>query len=455
MSIYGLIRFDVEDFITPESDEGLAAVLAAMSEFDMPASYGIVGKKVQSLKQHRREDLLAILAQKRSVGFHSWSHSEHPTLSEDLADRPYDEGVARFISREQPGVRLVSELVAPPGYFTQPGGNWVPQACGALPQMNMPVFFSDAWNSYLVTSSQPMWIEDILHLALPVMTPKPFAMNLPDNLEESVEFLKRGAQTLNPQQAFMIMVHPTELVSTKFWDAVNFSYGATSSTLRPAPLRSAGDREQAAQAFRTYIQDIRQIPGIEWLDVQGLVSRLVPLASPLLPDVRLLCEEVGRKGLGPLTVAGENFSAAEVVAATAAWIAGTGRPGTPLPRAKAPKDWDGDEQQRTGPIHLGEEAVMQGAQQIMAVLGQTGSLPGHVHLGDGDLAVQHWAESALLRLSAGKVGAALPLAFLSYVKSPDELHWDWPIFPPDFRPVGLWRETRRLAWSLKFSQYRD
>ncbi|PSR36128.1 MAG: hypothetical protein C7B44_10670 [Sulfobacillus thermosulfidooxidans] len=453
MSVYGLIRFDIEDFITPESDEGLAAVLAAMEAFDMPGSYGLVGKKVQSLKSHHREDLLAKLGKQPSIGFHSLSHSEHPTLSEDLADRPYEEGVERFIAREKPGVQWVTELVGPPTYFTQPGGNWVPQACDALPQLQLPIFFSDAWNSYLVTSPQPMWIEDILHLSPPVATPKPFAMNLPDNLEDAVAMIHREAQVRRSGDIFMVMVHPTELVTTKFWDAVNFSFGATNSTLRPAPLRSRTDRDQAARAFYAYIKEIHQISGIEWLDVNSLANRLVPLGAPRLLDLTTLRTSVASHGLGPVVIADESYSAADLVVATA--LSMTGAPlGTRLPRVRAPRDWRSEENRQSADgERMPIDAVLSGARQIVNHVEKTHRLPGTVTLGTSAVTIQDWMRTALAQF-APHTTSTVPLTFLNFVKEPNALHWDWPIFPPDFRPVGLWEDTRRLAWSLKYSQYR-
>ncbi len=450
MSAYGLIRFDVEDFITTESDDALNAVLGIMEDTAMPASYGLVGKKILSLQEHHRHDILARLSRQRAIGFHSFSHSEHPTLAEDLAGRDYASGVEQFVKREGPGVELVRDAIASPSYFTQPGGNWVPEACDALPQLGMPVFFSDSWNSYLATDTRPVWIEDILHLALPVISPKPFAMKLPDNLEDALAMLRHAAETMRAPEAFMVMVHPTELVTTKFWDAVNFSYGATCEHLRPAPLRSVSERAQAIAAFREYIQAARALPNIEWLDLPGFLSKLESPGAVRLPSQGDLAGAVRASGLGPVSLNAQSLSAADMVAAMAWWIAGAGREGLELPRAKAPQFW-ADTPEETGPV--GEAALLSGARAIMATVSSTQRIPGSVTLGGATLPIEQWFRAALHAPREGRP-ETVPLTFLQQVKAPSDLHWDWPIFPPDFRPVGLWNQTRRLAWSIKPVQYR-
>ncbi|MCL4351915.1 MAG: hypothetical protein M1318_04610, partial [Firmicutes bacterium] len=46
------------------------------------------------------------------------------------------------------------------------------------------------------------------------------------------------------------------------------------------------------------------------------------------------------------------------------------------------------------------------------------------------------------------------LQFLQFVQDPARLHWDWPIFPENFQPFGLWRQTRALAWSFSWAMWR-
>ncbi len=458
MTVYGLIRFDIEDFVTQESNDALEFILDIMDEFQVPASYGIVGKKAHYLDQGHRQRVLARLATKNALGFHSTTHSEHPTLSEELAEMEYQAGVQRFIERETVGVDTVTKLIKAPLYFTQPGGNWVPHTANALVQLHMPVFFSDSWNSYLITSSQPLWIEDVVHWSPPVLNPKPFAMKLPDNLDEAVEMVEKAPSQMSPTDAFMVMVHPTELVTTKFWDAVNFKFGATTATLRKAPLRSQQDRMEAFESFRAYIRHISRASDIEWTDIIQLSARLKPLQPPHLGKPDELLRALLDHGLGPIVMHGESFSAAEVVLALALyWTQAT--PGQELPPVKAPLQWGSD---RLPLVHsfpiLTIDTVKSGAKEIISQARQSRSLSRAV--GTEPVSIENWAHSAFFHLmhhgqkNRAPQSFSLPLTFLKYVKEPTQLHWDWPIFPPEFQPFRLWRDTQRLAWSLKVAQYR-
>ncbi|MCL4494740.1 MAG: hypothetical protein M1294_07960 [Firmicutes bacterium] len=458
MTVYGLIRFDIEDFVTQESDDALEFILDVMDEFRIPASYGIVGKKAQSLHDRQHQKILQRLATKNSLGFHSTTHSEHPTLAEELAEMDYEQGVKRFIERESVGVDVVAKLIKAPRYFTQPGGNWVPQAITALVHLDMPVFFSDSWNSYIATSTQPLWIEDIVHWSVPVLNPRPFAMKLPDNMDDAVTMVEQASSKLSSGDAFMVMVHPTELVTTKFWDAVNFEFGATTATLRKAPLRSRQDRKEAFESFRSYIRRIASVPHVEWVDVVELSSRLKPLSSPHLGDPSELLENLSQNGLGPTTIRGENFSAADEVVALALLLIGT-TPGQELPRVRAPQGWGYGHLLHAYAAHPESiDTVESGAREIIRQVRASGCLPRAV--GRGSESIENWAFSAIFHLSQALKRPVdefppLPLTFLDYVKEPDQLHWDWPIFPPNFQPYRLWQETRRLAWSLKPAQYRS
>lgn len=457
LSIRGLIRFDIEDFLTKESDEALGEMLEIMDRYQMPGSYGMVGKKALALRERGAEHPLSLLRAKPSLGFHSTSHSEHPTISEELAELDYDAGVQAFVRRERRGVDMVSEIIKEPVYFTQPGGNWVPHAVDALPQLGIDIFFSDAWNSYLVNSPKPFWYGTILHLSPPVVTPRPFLMNMPDNLPGALKELEKALSDHVAGDLVMVMLHPTELISTKFWDAVNFWGGATIDPLRPAPLRSPNDRQNALKAFDAYVNHARKVDGIEWLDVLKIKQQIKPL-EPTLVNREDLEESLSRQGLGPLKLhTGVFLTAAEALWALAYFIVHPDQGRVEVPVLRAPKVWFPD--QDTGKDAIARSSLRSAGQYIIEITGQTGCVPDRVKTANGSLSLERflfYGLTALRDQSQGDVRLTpVPLTFLSYVKDPKDLHWDWPIFPPGFEPFQLWNDTRRLAWSLKPAEWRS
>ena len=165
-------------------------MLGTMRKEGMPGSYGLVGNKVDALKRNGRMALLQELGQEPALGFHSTSHSAHPTIAEELALLPYEAAGARFLERERPGVRTVVDQVGQPRYFTQPGGNWVPEAAEVLPQFGMDIYFTDSFNSYVVDLPGPYWYANVLLYSFPVVNPRPFGLGLPGNLKEAIALVE-------------------------------------------------------------------------------------------------------------------------------------------------------------------------------------------------------------------------------------------------------------------------
>ena len=432
LSARGFIRFDVEDYLTPESDDALMHMLGAMRKWGIPGSYGVVGKKAEALKARAREDVLQALREEPSLGFHSWSHSEHPTLAEELAPLGYEEALARFVEREAVGVQALLRYIKPPHYFTQPGGNWVPEALDALPQLGMDIYFTDSFNSYVVDLPGPYWLGQVLLMSFPVINPKPFGLGLPANLHEALALIE-GRTDVDGD--FMVMLHPTELVTREFWDAVNFSKGGTRFPLVPAPLRPPGEQDEAFHSFDQYLQEIRRF-NIEWCDSQTLVQKVIPRGFVTASRAEIL-SALHKGGWGPLALADGYLSAAEALYGLAKLTGMPEHTRISLGYVGAPPSWEPVEESLT----VSRSQAPRLANWIVQAVENQGRLP----LDNPEQGLTLGRARQAFLGSQGK-GA---LTFLNSIKAPELLHWDWPIFPEEFRPWRLWNDARRLAWTLK------
>ncbi len=430
----GLIRFDVEDFLTAASDDALLYMVAAMRRQGMPGSYGLVGKKVWALGERGREDILKELRQERSLGFHSTSHSEHPTIAEELAPLDYPAAVHRFLERERPGVVAVSQAVGAPRYFTQPGANWVPEAAEALPQLGMDLYFTDSFNSYVVDLTAPYWYGEVLLLSFPVVNPRPFGLGLPGNLKQAIEFIESWE---GKPGTFMVMLHPTELVTYEFWDAVNFAHGRTREVLVPGPVRTALEQRQALESFASYLQEIRH-KNIEWCDAQTIREMVEP-RRPVKVSRRELEHAIYAHGVGPVQVRDGFLSAAEALYALVKLSASPAEGQVAVSYVGAPSNWRADDGEK--PAITGDRLRVF-SRAVVEAVETTGRLPSGP-IGGVSLEQGMWALLGRRDVRNG------PPSFLRYIKDPDDLHWDWPIFPEQFRPMRLWQDARRLAWTLK------
>ncbi|MCL8207362.1 MAG: hypothetical protein K6V97_04710 [Actinomycetia bacterium] len=416
-----IVRLDVEDWLTPAADWALEAIVGLLETYGIRANTAVVGRRAASLVGRGRGDLLRRLAARGTVGYHSFSHSEHPTLAEDLERFGPDEAVARFVARERPGLDILRRAGLEPRFFTQPGGNWVPEAAVAGPALGLAAYFSEAWNAYLVPAREPLWLGSVLHLAPPVDMPKGFLFGLPEGVEPALEAVwaawRRGTWAV-------LVTHPTELVTTRFWDADNFGGGRTAYPRVPAPTRPAAAWEQARAGLERYLAALTHA-GAEWVTVADLLEAAAPPA-PTWVDRATLAESLGRHGFGPMRVPGGSLSAAEAVWALAAWAEGGRDPlavpavGPPDPRRNEPGDL---------------------ARGILRSVADGGTLPGRV----GGLGLAEAAGVLARRMGLGSV----PVTCTAWVRRPAALHWDWPIFPPGFAAWRLWTEARRLSWTLK------
>lgn len=455
MKAIGLLRYDVEDYLTPESHEALGSILDAMGTVGLSGSYGIVGKKARALAEAGYHSLLDTLRSEPALGFHSWSHSEHPTIAEELQHLSYREGIKAFVEREQVGVAMVAEAIRPPVYFTQPGANWVPAAIEALPQLGIDTFFSDAWNSYVVPLNEPVWLGPVLHLSPPVLTPKPFLLKFPDNFQEATNFIDKAATQFSGGKVFMVMAHPTELVSTKFWDAVNFAHGATVEVLRPAPVRNKKEQHHAQERFRDYLSALAAHPDIEWLNVMQVRQRVRPLGARRVSVEKW--KPVLQNGLGPARVDSVSLSAAQQVYLLARVVDAPSTDEVTIPSILPPEDWEPSvpmaSQQDTAPARV----VRQASRWLRDEIEKTGRLPSRVPCERDSWPIEVYAgyACALWDDQKAQTVTARPLAldFLEYIQEPDQLHWDWPIFPHAFRPLRLWQQARGAAWALAWVEW--
>lgn len=459
MSAIGLIRFDVEDYLTMASHDALQEILRAMHAIGIAGSYGIVGKKANALLKGGYREVLDALAHEPALGFHSWSHSEHPTIAEQLESLSYEDAVQAFIAREAQGVEMVADAIKMPTYFTQPGANWVPAAVEALPQLGIDIFFSDAWNSYIVPLAEPHWLGKVLHLSPPVMTPKPFLLKFPENWSLALDKLDEAAKEYRNNQVFMVMAHPTELVTTKFWDAVNFAHGATTDHLRPAPLRSRSEQAYTMEAFRQYLVAAKSHRDIEWVDVTDLKRRIKPLGPVTVDPLRW--SSIAFQKLGPIVQDDISLSAAQQVYLLAAMIA---KPSIPkavtVPVIMPPLKWEPLEDKTANSMAVSAHIVRTAAGWILQYIDRQGRLPALVPWGSNEngMPIEVFAEYAsdLVQKSDALTvkPRTLTLQFLQYVQDPEHLHWDWPIFPDHFQPFDLWRQTRALVWSFSWAMWK-
>ncbi len=446
------IRLDTEDFLTPQSDDALARILDILDRHEATATFPLVAEKLRSWEARHRSDLIDRL-RRHAVGYHSRSHSVHPTIAEELAPLPWDRGMQAFASREAEGFDRVRAVFGPPACWTQPGGNWTAAALPVMRSWGVPMEFSESWNSYLDVGDHPCRYAGLLHWSPPVRAPKPFFSRLPGCLPEALAMVGSALEERRAGDApLCVVAHPTELCTTAFWDAVNFSHGRMPPRTQwhPAPLRSAADIADATDALDAFFAGLRAM-GLRFVTARDLVDRYPDRApgSPLINgDIQGLARCVRNQACW--AVSGDRaLSAAEILgvlcqalAASADTIAVRACDGPPEPPPTAPL---------SGTVP--RDAVLLAAIWCDRYIDAHGAVPPAVPLGRGQAAPADFlaalAQALLCPRDAEVPVVPRAVAAEKYVKPPSRLHWDWVVFPEDFAPMGLRVQACLQAWTLK------
>jgi hypothetical protein len=236
-----LFWFDVEDYVTPESEDALLGLINLCDERQIKGIFKLVGEKARVLEAHHRTDIIEKL-KRHEVGYHTDYHSVHPTISEYLEHLGFKEGAERFDQEERRGFRDVERITGMPvACYGQPGGSWAPQTFPAILKWGVPVYLDN--HEQVTLNSRPYWYGGLLNF----MEMTGF-MRM--ELEEAgLETAKRQfddiyeALSNEPVGFVSIVYHPNEFSTTQFWDDVNFAKGKNPprEEWKPAALRPPGE----------------------------------------------------------------------------------------------------------------------------------------------------------------------------------------------------------------------
>ena len=444
------LRFDTEDFLTPESDGALEALLDVLDRHGAAATFPLVAEKVRSWERLGRAGLLRRL-RRHALGYHSATHSVHPTIAEELAPLSWEAAQEAFAAREAAGFAAVREACGSPACWTQPGGNWTAAALPVLRRWGVRFEFSEQWNSYLDFGGRPCRFAGLLHWSPPVRAPKPFLSALPDCLDVALDAARAALEA--EAGPVCVVAHPTELCTTAFWDAVNFAAGrqAPREAWRPAPLRSAAEVAEAAAALDRYIGGLCAM-GCRFVTAADLAERFPDRArGARLPrsEVAALAGCVVDRA-GWAVRGGLSLSAAEVLDLVCRALAAPGAASLEVRHRDGPAEAP-PEGALQGPVARADLVVA--AAWTAAFLEERGRVPAAVPVGRATAAPADLLAAAARALRDPDAAAlelrAVPLPAEGCVKAPARLHWDWPVFAPGFAPFGLWRQARLQAWTLK------
>jgi hypothetical protein len=443
-SVYVVLWFDTEDYIEPAADGAALRIATDLTAEGVHATFKVVGEKARVLEARGRTDVITALS-KHTIGYHSNWHSVPPTPAEYLVRLGYLEGADEFERREGPGLADVKRIFGvQPACYGQPGSSWGPQSNLALRRMGVPVYLDEG--DQVGVDEQPFWYGGLLYVFR--MGKNQFRAQLNAGGEDRAAYQRfdetAARLAANGGGVISIYYHPTEFVTTEFWDAVNFSHGTNpdrSQWVRPQ-RRTPEDSERCFQVLRRFVQHMKKRPDVRFVTAKDLPALYEGQTAGAV-DPQKAASHLQRRIVFS-EIDGKTVSAAEMLMAVLglppAMVDGPTAPGkTTYAKATIP-----------------DAAFRRSVADATAYIRRFGRLPNEVFVGAETLSLSDFAATAAGNL--GKTGDVPVLAgttdFESNFATDGKRPFNWPIHPQGFDGSALLELGRLQGWTLKPARLR-
>jgi hypothetical protein len=438
--VYVVLWFDTEDYIEPAADDAALRIANDLTAEGVRATFKVVGEKARVLESRGRRDVIQALS-KHGIGYHSNWHSVHPAPAEYELRLGHLDGAAEFERREGPGVADVKRIFGvTPVCYGQPGNSWAPQSNLALRRLGVPVYLDEG--DQVGLNQQPFWYGGMLYVFN--MGRNQFRAQLNVGAEDPAAYQRfdEAAARLETSGGGVISIyyHPTEFVTTEFWDGVNFSKGANPerSAWGKPRRRTEAESERTYGVLRRFVQHMKQRPGVRFVTAQDLLGIYEgPVESRV--DKGVAAAQLSR-GI----VFGEAGSPAEMLMALL----------------------DAAPQVVDGPVAAGKTtyakpaisaaAFRTASRDAAAFIARFQRLPNEVFIGAETLSLVDFA--ATLAGSYGKSGDVTVVRgkteFDRYFATDGKRSYNWVIHPEGFDGSPLLDLARLQGWTLKPARLR-
>ncbi len=307
MSIKAILWYDVEDYVNPKADDALLKLIEMMDARGIKGTFKMVGEKARVLKERERTDILEKLAA-HDIGYHTDTHSQHPTISEYLEEYGFREGAKKFEEREQSGFNDVTDICGKhSSTYGQPGYSWAPNVFPVLRKWGIPTYVDSI--DIISVNKKPYWYGGILsinhHYGILRM-----GLGGSEDLEKAREKFDRVCQEHAGENNIIISIyyHPCEFSCTQFWDGVNFARGRNTpkENWKPSILRSDEEMQEKIDRLGQFLDYITEkgarfitcseLPGLDRCDYSPFsMDEVRKLAQNTVDQVYFHCD--GRRSV--------------------------------------------------------------------------------------------------------------------------------------------------------------
>ncbi|MCS7252598.1 MAG: hypothetical protein RMK18_04275 [Armatimonadota bacterium] len=464
MSSFVLLWFDVEDYITPQSDDALLWLLRSLSEMGVPATLKFVGERVRALQNRGREDVLSLVRQCElfDVGYHTDMHSLHPTVAEYLEGLGWDDGVAEFERRERDGFDCIRETFGKPVIcYGQPGASWAPQVYGALHRLGVPIYLDEG--GHVGIDGTPFWYCGILTIYRMRRNCTRINWGEQNRLQAAIErFEQLRGMMADKDGVISIYFHECEFSTAEFWDGVNFANGINTprENWRMPKLLDPDEAKRRMDEFRSYIAHIKGAEGCKFIrgsELLELIRDEAPGRQYSLDDLtdiaKAFSECVSFQRLGRVWL-----SAAECLFLLVRWLNAYCR-GKFLREIELPLSAFFGPKRRyrgiIGQVRLSCEGILKACQRLEEHMLTDRFIPSDVEVNGVTLSPAQFAVACarcvLQLLSNHTKTIEVSETMLQSEKCVDDSPavWRWIIFPPGFYGRNITELAKLQCWTIK------
>jgi peptidoglycan/xylan/chitin deacetylase (PgdA/CDA1 family) len=456
-----VVNFDVEDYITPES-EGIDAIpkwlAEIMSEEGVTGTFFVIGEKARSLEKRGRRDVVEAMA-RHDIGSHTNFGSIHPTVTEQLEKADWENGVSRMLEQESAGIRELERIFGVPvRTLGRHGGSYGPQLVCALGEMKAGYVGSPV----SLPGTSVVWFCNALNFSGQYDGFDDFFYR-DDLFEARFEKLKAELPALAGSVDVLSFFagHPCKIRTEQFWD-LNFYDGRNPipSEWKTPELRPLESMITAQKNFRRLVRYLKSRDDFE-ITTFGSLMDLYSDQKELLNrgELRKIAERcLETRTLSP----SEDISPAEAFAGLAQSLISSKEGGT-LPKAvKVIHALGPPEMPDSGPgiARITAAEIFELARKANDHILRTCSLPsflaaGNFRIGAGSLFALFSAFYLDLHSKIVRPDYEVP-PFEPYPKTHEQEiirqingYKSWPVHRPDLDLSGIVELTKLQLWTLK------
>jgi hypothetical protein len=465
--VYVVLWFDTEDYILPQSDDAAKRLATFLTEQGIQATFKVVGEKARTLERRHRTDVIAAL-QKHAIGYHSNTHSQHPTPAEYESQLDWETGAAEFTRRERAGYEDVQRIFHQKQCcYGQPGSSWAPQSFPSLASWGVGLYLDEA--EHVGLNGQPFYYGGLLN----IFNTKEGQQLRPNeewtNIEENKSKFRQFYEQMSGSGGGLISLyfHPCEFIHSQFWD-MNFANGANPprEQWQIYPLRPPESRENAFRYFEDLVRYMKSFSRVQFITGPEAIRLYADGARGhrfSTGEVDEIARQVDSE-VNFQVYAAYALSPAEIMSLLAGRMAARAKvaEGITLPLTVYGPSLPPPPM--TEPVEASWSQFERSAQDLYGFIQHNHQIPNAVWLGSKSVPPEAFLVAMAKIASDGANGGEPPkmvtvrparLATEKYIATDSVEIWSWPIFPPGFHSEHLMELARLQAWTLKPAKRND